>query len=154
MLKVDRVLVPVDGSIPSKNAAKYAAYLTRHEETEILLLHVWGPIPMLVGGGAADDLRNELHEHSEKVLAEYKQMVEDCGAKAVTVSMEGNPSYKIIEVQKSHDCDLVVMGSRGLSSFEGVFLGSVANTVMSHAECPVLITRNLRTKYLKDACFA
>jgi nucleotide-binding universal stress UspA family protein len=68
------------------------------------------------------------------------------------ISRSGRPDYVILNVQDELDCDLIVIGSRGLSVLENVIMGSVVTRVLEGANCPVLVTRNLRFKYLRDAC--
>lgn len=54
---------------------------------------------------------------------------------------EVRPENVIVEEARDSGCDLIVMGSRGLSELEGIILGSVAHRVLAAAHCPVLVTR-------------
>jgi nucleotide-binding universal stress UspA family protein len=69
------------------------------------------------------------------------------------MSREGKPAHVIIQVQQEEDCDLIALGSRGLTVLEGLVMGSVTATILNRAECPVLVTRNLRKKYLDNPFF-
>ena len=86
------------------------------------------------------------------LLEEYKKLLEPCGMDIELISRSGRPDYVILNVQDELDCDLIVIGSRGLSVLENVIMGSVVTRVLEGATCPVLVTRNLRLKYLQDAC--
>jgi nucleotide-binding universal stress UspA family protein len=55
--------------------------------------------------------------------------------------VEGRPAEKIVETAKKGMFDLIVVGSRGLSGFKEIFLGSVSNRVADKAHCPVLIVK-------------
>jgi len=55
--------------------------------------------------------------------------------------LQGPPAEAILDVAKTRECDLIVMGSRGLGQFTGLLLGSQSQKVVQHAECPVLIVK-------------
>jgi nucleotide-binding universal stress UspA family protein len=53
----------------------------------------------------------------------------------------GSVAPAILDAAKTFDAKLIVLGTRGLSDFAGLLLGSVAHKVIHHAECPVLVVR-------------
>jgi nucleotide-binding universal stress UspA family protein len=53
----------------------------------------------------------------------------------------GTPAESILKVAETRGCDLIIMGARGLGLLEMLFLGSQAQKVLSHADCPVLVVR-------------
>ena len=152
MIKVEKVLIPVDGSDSSKNAAKYGTQLVNARNPKIYLLNVWEPINMTIGGEMAERLRKNAYDKSMAMLKEFKESLEGCGMEIELISRSGRPDYVILNTQDELDCDLIVIGSRGLSVLENVIMGSVVTRVLEGANCPVLVTRNLRLKFLKDAC--
>ena len=152
MIKIERVLIPVDGSDSSKNAAKYGAHLVNARYPKIYLLNVWEPVTMTIGGEMAEKVRKSSEAKSMALLEEYKKLLEPCGLEIELISRSGRPDYVVLNVQEELDCDLIVIGSRGLSVLENVIMGSVVTRVLEGATCPVLVTRNLRMKYLKAAC--
>lgn len=152
MIKIEKVLIPVDGSDSSRNAAKYAAHLVNARNPKLYLLHVWEPVNMTIGGEMAEKLRRNAEAKAMATLEEYRKMLEPCGLQVELIARSGRPDYVILNVQDELDCDLIVIGSRGLSVLENVIMGSVVTRVLEGASCPVLVTRNLRVKYLKDAC--
>jgi nucleotide-binding universal stress UspA family protein len=152
MIKIERVLIPVDGSDSSRNAAKYAAHLVNARNPKLYLLNVWEPVNMTIGGEMAEKLREEEQAKSMALLEEYRKLLEPCGLEVELIARSGRPDYVILNVQDELNCDLIVIGSRGLSVLENVIMGSVVTRVLEGATCPVLVTRNLRQKYLKDAC--
>jgi len=152
MIKIERVLIPVDGSDSSRNAAKYAAHLVSPRSAKLYLLNVWEPVHMTIGGDEAEKMRERAHAEAMEMLEEYKSLLEPCGLEVELIARSGRPDYVILNVQDELDCDLIVIGSRGLSVLENVIMGSVVTRVLEGATCPVLVTRNLRAKYLKEAC--
>ncbi len=152
MIKIERVLIPVDGSDSSKNAAKYAAHLVNARNPKLYLLNVWEPVNMTIGGEMAEKLREKEQAKAMALLEEYKKLLEPCGLEVELIERSGRPDYVILNVQDELDCDFIVIGSRGLSVLENVIMGSVVTRVLEGATCPVLVTRNLRMKYLQDAC--
>ncbi len=55
--------------------------------------------------------------------------------------LKGNPSQEIIKYVKDHSIDQLVIGSRGLNTFQEMVLGSVSHKVVKHAKCPVTIVK-------------
>jgi nucleotide-binding universal stress UspA family protein len=93
-----------------------------------------------------DELRwaiTDRHQAEEKAKA-GRHAAHDEGAKdIVIVADEGDPAEKIIEAAEDHNADLIVVGSKGLTSASRFLLGSVANTVSHHAPCDVLIAHTV-----------
>ena len=152
MIKLERVLAPVDGSPSSMNAVRYAANLVAPWKAKLYLLHVWHPLPMSIGGEQAEELRIEHEIQAMALVDKCRAMVEPCEISVECLARPGRAEYVILDVQQELDCDLIVMGSRGLTALEGFLLGSVAIKVLHGAACPVLVTRSLKDKYLVDSC--
>ncbi len=65
-------------------------------------------------------------------------------ASEVTIHVEpaeGHPAEAIVNLARLRNCDLIVMGSRGLGTFKELLLGSVSDKVVRRASCPVLVVR-------------
>lgn len=152
-MKPQKILVPVDGSISSKNAAKYAASLAAQNGSEITILYVYGSISQLLTGKGLHIIKEELAQHADSLLSEYKTLLENCGVTVKTLSKSGEIGNTILNVADKMDCDLIVMGSRGHSAIEGAIMGSVAIKVLHGANCPVLVTRKMGHHYPEHACF-
>ncbi|MBM9532298.1 universal stress protein, partial [Desulfoprunum benzoelyticum] len=103
MIKVEKVLIPVDGSDSSRNAAKYGAHLVNARNPKIYLLNVWEPINMTIGGEMAERLRKNAHDRSMAMLEEFRQSLEGCGMEIALISRSGRPDYVILNVQDELD---------------------------------------------------
>jgi len=82
-----------------------------------------------------------LNKASEELVEPFIKMLEQGEVKFDVRILEGAPGNKIPEVAKIEKIDLIVMGSRGITNFTGLFLGSVAHQVLHKSECPVFIAK-------------
>lgn len=88
------------------------------------------------------DLRYVLTDRvqAEELAESGRAAAKAAGAGRVTVqALPGDPSEVLLEAAKDFDADLIVVGSRGLTSHAHFILGSVAASVAHHAPCDVLI---------------
>jgi len=130
--KLSRILVAIDGSESAEKALKHAVQLAEKYKAKIALLNVqesklFGLKP------------NVVREVGEHVLSDAAAKVK--GLKLKTQLEFGNPAETIIKVAEKGNYDLIVIGSRGLSSVKRFFLGSVSDDISHHAKCSVLIVR-------------
>lgn len=136
-----KILVPLDDSEHSRKAFRYALGLAQGQKPHVALLHSVGRIPMLIGGEPRKDLLADLVREAEKLLAPYVKKLREVGVEPAIIIKEGRAGEVIVQEAKSGEYDLIVMGSRGLSSLEELLMGSDAQRVLSTAHCPVLIIR-------------
>jgi len=76
-----------------------------------------------------------------KMLEEYRAEAAKNNVPIQIVIMQGDPAKVIIELAKAKSYDLIIMGTRGRSSFKELLIGSVSQKVMHHASCPVMVVR-------------
>lgn len=140
-----RILVAHDGSELSNKALDMAITLAKQDERiELFVVAVsTSPTAAMVGsyGIYSQELMNELKGNTEKLLKDAAEKIKDLPNKKSTVILEGNPGSMIIEYAKNSNCDLIVMGSRGLNGFAELFLGSTSHYVVQRAHCPVFIVK-------------
>lgn len=141
-----KILCPVDFSEPARGALNTAGRLAAEASAELTLVHVWqSPIQT---ADSAIILQNELladvRKEAEAALAAWKAEVEALGARAVTTKLLGGVPWKVIvdEVASDPTYDLLIMGTHGRTGIKHVLLGSVAERVARHADCPVLLVRS------------
>ncbi len=75
----------------------------------------------------------------EKILAEAEKIATEEGIQINTILEEGNIHEAIIDIAVANECDLIVMGRRGLSSIERAFMGSVTARVIGYSPIDVLV---------------
>jgi nucleotide-binding universal stress UspA family protein len=150
-----RILVGVDGSATSLKAVELAADLAKKCSAQLTLLTVVPRSPPAVDR-AVDPTFEEYAriEHiqdppeefvvaaAEKVLDRARRAAAAKGATPIEAGPAfGDPAREIIAEAEDRNADLVVVGSRGHGRLAGLLLGSVAQKLVSHAPCPVLVVR-------------
>ena len=136
-----KILVPVDGSPPSHNAADYAAKMAGLMAAELVLLYCHKPFPSVIGEPYLQKAITQRLENSQKMLAPYREMLEEHGIAISERILEGPPGNRICETARIEGCEMIIMGSRGRTDLQGLLLGSTAHRVLHGAHCPVLVVK-------------
>jgi nucleotide-binding universal stress UspA family protein len=141
-----RILCPTDFSPPARAALGVAADLARASAGKLILLHVWqdaGAYALLPEGAIVlQSLAVEIPAEAERQLAEWKRSAEQLGAPSVVTRLVEGPAWaRIVEAVAPEGADLIVMGTHGRTGLKHALIGSVAEKVVRHASCPVLVTR-------------
>lgn len=136
-----RLLVAVDGSDSAKRAFERSVYLAKRCNSKLDIIHV--VLDSTYGGDSAAtfQLIEELKERGKKLLDECKNEAMRNGIQVETLLKLGDHAQVLIETANKGDYELIMMGSRGLSPFKELLLGSVSFKVMHHAKCPVMVVR-------------
>jgi nucleotide-binding universal stress UspA family protein len=145
-MDIHTILVPYDFSEYAEHAFIWAVSLAEQWRARIVLLHavpllhhVSVPEHLLINIPQLDtDRVIEAEEHLQDFLMEKRELA------SVTVEtrvVRGDPFGAICQAAKQEHADLIVMGSHGRTGLAHVLLGSVAERIVRHALCPVLITR-------------
>jgi universal stress protein A len=140
-----KILAAIDFSAESREALRVAAATAAASHAELTLLTVWESgnytfSPNLaLPGRVVDDLMAE----TGRELTEWQHRAEEIGApKVATLVVSGVAWDRIVEVAKADPAyDLIVVGTHGRTGLSHVVLGSVAEKVVRHAPCPVLVAR-------------
>jgi nucleotide-binding universal stress UspA family protein len=136
-----RIVLGIDGSDHAAKAADVAAELAKAVGSEVLVLHVLERIAASKGGPATDlEIPHDAANLVEKTVARLKEENVNSQGKIVTAP-SGRVVPEILGVAETFGADLIVVGSRGLSDFSGLLVGSVSHKLMQHASCPVLVVR-------------
>ena len=96
------------------------------------------PEPELSRGTNALDTARE---HLERTLKRLRSRVRGEGIEIETQVTQGHPAEEIIRKAREDQVDLIVVGRLGMSRREARTLGSIAQHVLSHAPCPVMVTK-------------
>ncbi|MBS3909661.1 MAG: universal stress protein [Actinobacteria bacterium] len=139
VLKWDKVLLPVDGSKYSDEAAKRAIELTKNYGGKLTILTVVDINPELFA--IAPDIADQVEMGAKSIVDEAKALAEKAGIDAEMVLVEGEPYEKIIGVAKDVGAGLICMGSHGRTGIGRLMMGSVTERVIGEATTPVLVVK-------------
>ena len=134
------ILVPVDGSKFSEKALLHACEMARNYQSRLILLYVVEkslPINLLDRKEYLDILR----KFGKKVLVNAKNTTTKRGVDSKIVMKEGNIANEIVKLAKKEQCNLIIVGSKGLGATARFFLGSVSNKLANNSPCSILIVK-------------
>lgn len=137
--KHDVVVVPIDFSEASENALRVAAELTGDVQ-KLRLIHVLPPLETISPAVVWGDLSDEVREKSVRKYAKAfldKQGLGD----APLVVRTGSPGHEITDFAREQNADLIIISSHGYHGLKRMLLGSVAESILRHASCAVLVLR-------------
>jgi nucleotide-binding universal stress UspA family protein len=120
-----------------------AAELATRFDATLTLIHVYQvPILGYPEAGPGSPFLTSVADLARQELAEWKAEAEKLAKRSVTaVPLEGVPWDQIAKYTREHRLDLVVVGTHGRTGLKHVLIGSVAERVVRHAACPVLVVR-------------
>ncbi|MCP4171739.1 MAG: universal stress protein [Fuerstiella sp.] len=134
-----KIVVPIDFSGESRHAIARAVNIAG-DASRLHLVHVLLPLdtvsPGVLLGDVSDDSRRKTVTEKLNTLA-----AEHGAAEAAVSVLLGTPGMEIADYAKDQDADLIVIPSHGYHGIKRMFLGSVAERVIRHAECSVLVLR-------------
>jgi nucleotide-binding universal stress UspA family protein len=135
-----KILVAFDGSKPSEKALDAAIELAKRFGSEIYLVSVITLPDYAVLKNEVTDVEEEEGQFYQglqnKAIESRKTEVD-----IKSVIIYGHPTDRIVDYAKSQNFDLIVVGSRGLSTTKRFFLGSVSDKISHFSPCPILIVR-------------
>ncbi len=143
-----KILIAYDGSRGAWEALETACKLARLSGGELVILTVYRHHAMLEAslsmvrgtiepGGNLDEM---MRQTAREAAEEAKAHATELGLEKVHAFIRNGPYARSIDAfAREKDCDLIVVGSRGLGSTEGYMLGSVSHKVTSLADIPVLV---------------
>lgn len=137
-----RILIAVDESSFAAHAAGVGIELAKALNAELAFFHAIDPSSLSSpeGGIPADVLAATAEQDARSLLGAFRERAATRPA-ALEFLEFGKPASKIIEGAKTWPADLIVTGSHGRGRVEKLLLGSVAENVLRHAPCPVLVVR-------------
>jgi nucleotide-binding universal stress UspA family protein len=150
--KVTKILVPVDGSPNSRLAAEAASSLAKTYRASLVFLNVI-PTPKFTYGSVAvlgapssiglDEYYRYAETEAQSLVDRFVREAKDAKLEAGGEIVKSSEStvQSIVDQAKDLAVDLIVIGSRGLSSFRKMIIGSVSSGVVTYAQCPVLVVR-------------
>ena len=136
-----RALVAVDPSEHSKKAVVLSSRFAKKTGVKLTLLHV---IEDVVSYKEIPDtwVHQQKAKKAQALLDELKKLAEENGAKDVKTKIAVGPiAEEIVRIGEEDNYDYIVVGTRGMSGFKRMLMGSVAEKVVLHAHCPVVVVR-------------
>ncbi len=144
-IDIQRILLPTDFSAYSATATQYACELATKFAAELHLLHTLevhlSSTPAFAMGLALPTHVHESRAAAEKALAGVLDPQWAVGRKVVHAVVEGSPKVEIVRYARTHHMDVIVLATHGRSGLAHVLMGSVAESVVRTAPCPVLTVR-------------
>jgi nucleotide-binding universal stress UspA family protein len=146
-----RILVATDGSEEAKLALTTSADLAKSTNSELHIAYVFPttvqrPFPNPITARPAEVLEHELEEAMDQAQSFLDREVEQVKGEGVKVAdthlVRGRPDRELVHISEEIDAGLIVMGSRGLGGVRRALMGSVSDSVVRHAHCPVLVVRH------------
>lgn len=151
MLPLKKILCPTDFSNPSFEAMNVATELAMHFSSDLIVIHVVAPIPVIA---------TEYTSSAAFNVQEYQQLMEASSMKTLEEQIEkripkgvsvrsmlslGDPANQIVHTAEDEQVDLIVIATRGQTGLKRLVFGSVAEKVVRLASRPVLSIREPHT---------
>jgi nucleotide-binding universal stress UspA family protein len=163
-LGLKKVLLATDGSQYSQIACNFFASFPWPEATAFHLIHVLAPVTpatmaasAMIGGAEpipafpafptsaeATAWQKEEEEKGQAILDQSLKTLQENGLQARCKLMRGDAATEIIAYARHNQIDLIISGSRGLSTMAGWMLGSVSRKLIHYSACSVLVVRGLK----------
>ena len=142
-----RVLLGADGSIESWEAVAWLKRLREHIRPTVTVASVIPPLPLeslRVPSRAiavGDQVEGVLRREAKKLAARVAGTLKKAGFSAKGIVLSGPPGAELVTAATREQANLIVVGSRSGRSAHEYFMGSVADMVVKHAPCSVLVYR-------------
>ena len=136
-----KILLATDGSREAELAARTAADIAKSTSSELHVVNVAG------GRAYHTELREiteQLRQRAGQLLDEQVEMIKEAGGTVTETHIRVVAEHRdraIVEVAEELGAGLIAMGSRGQGGVQRALLGSVSDSVVRHAHCPVLVVR-------------
>jgi nucleotide-binding universal stress UspA family protein len=141
------ILLATDGSEEAQLALRTAVDLANSTNSELHVLTVSReyrpPSEIPEHGSLLKEVLKDIEREAQEILDEQVGKVEEAGCTVAKahLRMGGQPDREIVRLSEEVGAGLIVMGSRGLGGLRRVLIGSVSDSVVRHAHCPVLVVR-------------
>jgi nucleotide-binding universal stress UspA family protein len=152
-ISFSKIIVAIDGSEQSLDAASYAIGLAEVYQSELIALYV---VSELTQNDYDSDMQDErLPESVKKAMDEAKRESDPWFSKMRSeLNTESSVNFHtkiilspikvsgiIVNYAENINVDLIVVGTRGRSGFKRLLLGSVASDIITYSHCPVLVVK-------------
>ena len=137
------ILLATDGSPHANLAAEVAVDLAQSTGSRLHVVAVGRTFPAAVYDEYAESRREDLRREAQEVLDEQVRKIEESGGNVAVghLKMNEKRDEAIVHLAESIDAGMIVIGSRGFGGMRRALMGNVADSVVRHAHCPVLVVR-------------
>lgn len=149
--KISKIVVPIDGSKNSMEAADYAVKMAEKYGSEVSAVHVVNIDQYLQSLGLyrisyPDSIKKKIDEARAEAQKWFTEITRNAEQRKVRIKTDVIDSplsvvAAIVNYADREKADLIVVGTRGRSGISKMLLGSVASGVVTYAPCPVLVVR-------------
>jgi nucleotide-binding universal stress UspA family protein len=138
-----RILLATDGSPHAELAAMKAVDLAKSTNARLHVVAVGRTFPAAVYDVYTETGYEDLRREAREILDEQVRKIEAAGGTVAIAHLKMNErrDEAIVHLAEEIGADLIVMGSRGFGGLKRALLGNVADSVVRHAHCPVLVVR-------------
>jgi nucleotide-binding universal stress UspA family protein len=140
--RIRRVLVTLDGSSFAERVLPWMQQVSTATGAEVLLLAVPEvPEPALYGAmaDAVDELRAQAESNARRYLERTAASLRDLGMHVQPLVEGSRPAMAILDVAEREQVDLIMLATHGRGGMDRLMLGSVADRVIHHSRCPILL---------------
>ena len=142
---IGKILVPIDFSEPSRKALHYAKLFAQQFEASLTVVHAVEPLSYPPDFAVVPLLPPDVEEARTRELeTQLRELAASVGGgvKVESVIRNGRVWQEIVDYAKATDVDLIIISTHGYTGLKHVLLGSVAEKIVRHAPCPVLVVRD------------
>lgn len=137
----EKILAAIDGSEASDRAFAKALELASLTGATLTALAVEGPLPAYAATiGEVDEVKREKDAFFQRLLAQTREQAERAGVELDVQLRPGHAAELIVRIARDDHADLIVLGHKG-HFLRDHLLGSTADRVAEHADCPVMIVK-------------
>ena len=140
-----KILLATDGSAEAELATRTAVDLAEKTGSELHMVFVVptrAPFEYDAMGFAVEEPHEEIKQEGRRRLEGYARRIEEAGGKLAEAHLRlGKPDDQIVRLAEELGVGMIVMGSRGHGGVRRSLLGSVSDSVVRHAHCPVTVVR-------------
>jgi nucleotide-binding universal stress UspA family protein len=137
------ILLATDGSPHADLAAGVAIDLVRSTGSRLHVVAVGRTFPAAVYDEYTETRREDLRREAQEILDEQVRKIEESGGDVAVahLKLDEQRDEAIVHLAEDIDAGLIVIGSRGFGGMKRALMGNVADSVVRHAHCPVLVVR-------------
>jgi nucleotide-binding universal stress UspA family protein len=142
-VRFSKIIVAVDGSESSLNAADFAISLAARDNAELTLLTVIHTALGLGHAGKPEEWHKNERMKAEELFRKIKKQGENRGIACKENIIETHMSVDgaVVNYAEEQNADLIVIGTSGMSELRKMLLGGVVTGVVRYSTCPVLVVK-------------